>query len=97
MNFDKVNKLKSKNNFTIKNDYTGEITYRLFGNKQTSTEFIRYYDKKLDLADTEAERLYPDYLKEKTVMRYELQVKSDGIHIEDKEKRVDELKYIAHL
>jgi hypothetical protein len=77
MNFDKKNKLKTKNNFTIKNDRTGDITYRLFGNKRTSAMFIRYYDKKLDLAETEFERLYPEYQKEKIVMRYELQIQSD--------------------
>lgn len=97
LNFKKQNKLNNKNHFEIMNDQTGNLEYTLYGNKRTSPRFIRYYNKKLDLQVTDYERLYPTYLSEKEVMRYELQVKSDGIAKEDKIQKVDQLKHIAHL
>jgi hypothetical protein len=59
--------------------------------------FIRYYDKKKDLKGTKFERLYPEYSKYETVMRYELQVNSDGISPNDKEKTVYDLEKIVNF
>jgi hypothetical protein len=69
----------------------------LFGSKKNSSRFIRYYNKKLDLQETQFERLYPQYQTENEVMRYELQVKSDGIAKEQKIQLITNLKNIAAL
>jgi hypothetical protein len=49
------------------------------------------------LKKTKFEWLYPEYLQYDTVMRYELQVSSDGISAEDKNKHVYDLKAICNF
>lgn len=97
MNFQKPNSLKAKKAGQFHNARTWELEYLWFGAKGKSPLFIRYYDKKKDLKGTKFERLYPEYSKYETVMRYELQVNSDGISPNDKEKTVYDLEKIVNF
>ena len=97
INFEKKNLLKAKKAGQFHNARTGELEYLGFWAKGKSPLFIRYYDKKKDLQRTKFERLYPEYEKYDTIMRYELQVNSDGISPEHKDKTVYDLKKIANF
>lgn len=97
MNFSKPNTLKAKVWGQFHDLRTGDLEYLGFGSLWVSPLFIRYYDKKKDLKKTKFEWLYPEYLQYDTVMRYELQVSSDGISAEDKNKHVYDLKAICNF
>lgn len=71
--------------------------YVVFGNKETSPQFIRYYEKIKDLEDTGYRWLYPEYQKYDKVMRYELQVNSDWIDKEWKYRKIEDLKSLANF
>lgn len=97
MNFKKPNSLKARKAGQFHNARTWELEYIWFGAKGKSPLFIRYYDKKKDLRWTKFEWLYPEYDKYETVMRYELQVNSDGISPYDKNKTVYDLEKIVNF
>lgn len=95
INFKKKNTLNAKKGWSIYSVRTGKIEYIGFGSKWVSPLYIRYYNKKVDLKETNYERLYPDYDEYPQIMRYELQVNSDGIAPVDKNATVDQIKNIA--
>lgn len=97
INFKKKNTLNARKGGQIHNVKTWEIEYVGFWSRWVSPLYLRYYNKKRDLKDSNYERLYPEYDKYDQVMRYELQVNSDGISPNDKIITVDELKNIANF
>lgn len=68
-----------------------------FGKKQTSPQFIRYYDKIKDIKENGFEWLYPEYRQYDQLMRYELQVNSDGIAHSEKQQPIEALRSIANF
>lgn len=97
INFEKRNSLKAKKAGQFHDARTGELEYLGFWAKGKSPLFIRYYDKKKDLERTKFEWLYPEYQRYSTIMRYELQVNSDGISPDHKNKTVYDLEKIANF
>lgn len=95
INWNKPCSLKSVNHRVEKK--RGVPYYVVYGSKLTSPQFIRYYEKKKDLKENNAEWLYPDYAKYDKVMRYELQVNSDGIAKDYKEQPIENLRNIANF
>lgn len=95
INFKKKNTLNAKKWGQIHSVKTWEIEYLGFWSKWVSPLYLRYYNKKKDLVDSNYEWLYPEYKKFKEIMRYELQVNSDGISPEDKNKKVADIKEIC--
>lgn len=71
--------------------------YVVFGQKEVSPQFIRYYEKIKDLQDNGVEWLYPEYKQYERVMRYELQVNSDWISKEFKEWEITKIKDLANF
>ena len=97
INFKKKNTLNARKWGDIKNLKTWEIEYTGFGSKGVSPLYLRYYNKKRDLKDTNYEWLYPEYDQYDQVMRYELQVNSDWISPNDKETTIDKIESIARF
>lgn len=97
MNFQKKNSLNAKKWGQFHNLRTWELEYLWFGSKGKSPLFLRYYDKKKDLKTSHFERLYPEYEQYETVMRYELQVNSDGISDATKYQHIYDLKGIVNF
>lgn len=97
INFSKKNTLNAKKWGQFHNVRTWEIEYVGFWSKGVSPLYLRYYNKKRDLIDTKYERLYPEYAQYEQVMRYELQVNSDGISPEDKVRKVYDLASICNF
>ena len=71
--------------------------YVAFWVKESSPQFIRYYDKIKDLVDSEFTRLYPEYEQYWAVMRYELQVNSDWIGKDFKIRKIEDIKCLANF
>ena len=72
-----------------KND---NLEYILFWRKWKSAKVIRYYDKKKEIEERGTQRLYPDYWGLPGVMRYELQVNSEGFSKDEREIDYQALK-----
>ena len=97
MNFNKKNYLNAKKWWQFHNVRTWELEYLWFGSKGKSPLFLRYYNKKKDLKDSNFEWLYPEYEQYETVMRYELQVNSDWISANGKYQHIYDLKGIVNF
>lgn len=95
INWNKSCSLKVK--YTDVRKLDGVPYYVVFGNKESSPQFIRYYEKIKDLEDTGYRWLYPEYDELTKVMRYELQVNSDGIDKERKYRKIQDLKNLANF
>lgn len=84
LNFRKQNSLRCRVSGVFSKDW--EVKTKYFGVKwHDSAMFIRYYDKKEEIAKRWTSMLYPEYQFLPCVMRYELQVNSKGF---DKSERV---------
>lgn len=94
---EKTHTLKTKMKTIIRNEYTNEIEYIRYGQKRSSPQFLRFYNKIIDLERSNAMRLYPEYKKYKSLMRYELQIQSDGIAADEKIIHYSYLKHIANF
>lgn len=88
--FRKKNTLWAKIKWRIEKNEN--LEYILFGRKWKSAKVIRYYDKKKEIEERGTQRLYPDYWGLPGVMRYELQVNSEGFSKDEREIDYQSLK-----
>lgn len=73
------------------------VEYKLFGRKGKSAKLIRYYDKKKELKERWTAWLYPEYLEFNEIMRYELQVNSEGFDKYERILTIQKLKDYANF
>lgn len=73
------------------------VEYLLFGRKGKSARVLRYYDKRKELLARWTAWLYPEYFWYNEIMRYELQVNSDGFDKEEREIMIKDLKDFANF
>lgn len=97
MAWNKSHTLNTKMKTIIRNEYTWEIEYIRYGNSKVSPQFLRFYNKILDLKKNNALWLYPEYQKYDNLMRYELQIQSDWISDDEKRVYYNYLRHIASL
>ena len=97
MAWDKPHTLKTKMKTIIRNEYSWEIEYIRYWQKRSSPQFLRFYNKIIDLERTNSIWLYPEYKKYKSLMRYELQIQSDGIAEAEKVVHYSFIKHIANF
>ena len=88
--FNKKNSLKTSIKWKI--EKADNIEYLVFGRKGQSARFIRYYDKKKEIIDRWTAWLYPEYFWLDEIMRYELQVNSDGFDDYERYLKVSDIK-----
>lgn len=88
--FNKPNSLNTKIRGRVEKD--DNVEYLVFGRKWKSSRFIRYYDKKKEIIDRWTAWLYPEYFGISEIMRYELQVNSDGFDEYERYLKVDDIK-----
>ena len=73
------------------------VEYLLFGRKGKSARVLRYYDKRRELIARWTAWLYPEYFGYNEIMRYELQVNSEGFDKSEREIRIWDLKDFANF
>lgn len=73
------------------------VEYLLFGRKGKSARVLRYYDKRRELIARWTAWLYPEYFGFNEIMRYELQVNSEGFDKSEREIRIWDLKDFANF
>lgn len=88
--FNKPNSLKTKIRWRVEKNEN--IEYLVFGRKGQSARFIRYYDKKKEIIDRWTAWLYPEYFGYSEIMRYELQVNSDGFDEYERYLKIEDIK-----
>lgn len=89
-NFKKKNTLKTSIKGKIEKE--NNIEYLVFGRKWQSARFIRYYDKKKEIITKGTSWLYPEYFGYSEIMRYELQINSDGFDPIDRYMKIWDIK-----
>ena len=90
LNFRKENSLRCRCSWMFSKDW--EVKTKYFGVKwHDSAMFIRYYDKKEEIAIRWTDMLYPEYRFLPVVMRYELQVNSKWFDKYERTIKFDDL------
>lgn len=96
INFNKTNSLRCRVSWLFSKDW--EVKTKYFGKRShDSAMFIRYYDKKEEIAVRRTSMLYPEYQFLDCVQRYELQVNSKGMSNKEREIKFDELYDMINL
>ena len=96
INFRKENSLNCRVSGIFTKD--GEVKTKYFGRKWHDTAcFIRYYDKKEEMAVRGTTNLYPEYQFLPIVMRYELQVNSKWFDPYEREIKFNDLYDLINL
>lgn len=94
-NFRKVNTLDAKIRGKI--EKKDGLEYIVFGRKGKSARVLRYYDKKKEILTRGTSFLYTDYFGYSEIMRYELQVNSEGFDKYEREIKISQLKDYANF
>lgn len=94
-NFRKANSLNVKIKGIIEKN--NGLEYMVFGRKGKSARIIRYYDKKKEILERGTGWLYPEYFGYSEIMRYELQVNSEGFDKYERELKIFQLKDYANF
>ncbi len=94
-NFRKVNTLNAKIRGKI--EKKDGLEYIVFGRKGKSARVLRYYDKKKEILTRGTSFLYTDYFGYSEIMRYELQVNSEGFDKYEREIKISQLKDYANF
>lgn len=96
LNFRKYNSLRCRCSWVYYKDWLTKTKY--FGKRwHDSAMFIRYYDKKEEIANRNTSYLYPEYQYLPEVMRYELQVNSKWFDPNERIIKLDDLHSLICL